>query len=171
MKLVVFTLKDREYAIDVAQVREVIRTTEILPLPDVPFWIEGIINLRGDIIPILSLKRKLGIETETQSPMNRVIIAHRQQRCFGILVDNVTGVVNISKKELNIPDEILSESGTIHAVAKIKDRMIPLLDLYNLLTDHDTQTISQASHQHPIAMGAEESKSLVQEPIEEGSIS
>ena len=74
MKIVVFTLNEREYALDVTQVREVIRITTILPLPDVPSWIEGIINLRGKIIPILSLPRKLNIGTQNQSDLNRVIM-------------------------------------------------------------------------------------------------
>ena len=147
MKIVVFTLNDREYALDVAQVREVIRITTILPLPDVPSWIEGIINLRGEILPILSLPRKLNIGTQNQNDLNRVIIAHRQERCFGILVDSVLGVKTISKKDLCIPDELLRETGTIQAVAKIDHQMIPLLDLYSLLNESETQTLQGASQQ------------------------
>lgn len=145
MKIVVFTLNDREYALDVAQVREVIRITTILPLPDVPSWIEGIINLRGEVIPILSLPRKLNIGTQSHSDLNRVIIAHRQERCFGILVDSVLGVKTITKKELCVPDQLLRETGTIQAVAKIDHQMIPLLDLYSLLNESETQTLQGAS--------------------------
>ncbi len=146
MKLVIFMLNDREYAIDVIQVREVIRVTTILPLPDVPAWIEGIINLRGEVIPLLSLTRKLGLGTQTQCDLNRVIIAHRQERCFGILVDSVLGVKTISKKDISIPDDILRESGTIEAVAKIEERMVPLLDLFSLLSESETQTLQGTSH-------------------------
>lgn len=145
MKLVIFTLCDREYAIDVVQVREVIRTTSIEPLPDVPSYIEGIINLRGDVIPIVSLRRKLGMETSThtQTSMNRVIIAHRQERCFGILVDNVLGVNTFPRKDLSVPDDLLRQSGIVHAVAKMQDRLIPLLDLYRLINPSDALPLPQ----------------------------
>ena len=100
--------------------------------------------------------------------MDRVIIAHRQQRCFGILVDNVVGVVTFSRKELSVPDDLLRQTGTIHAVAKMKDRMIPLLDLYSLLNQNEDLRLPGGSDDTCTTTGSVQPGEVLMETLEQG---
>ncbi len=143
MKLVLFNVSSRNYGADITQVREIIRVNDSVPIPDMPPWVEGIINIRGKVIPVIHLAKKIGLEASTaEGLMNRVIIAHAPGRAFGVAVDSVTSVITLPEKYLSAPDDILKEAGYIAGVAKIGDQLVPIMDLFAMLTDSDAACIT-----------------------------
>lgn len=141
MKLVLFTLAKQTFAIDVRQVREVIRVAEIVPIPDVPPWLEGIIHLRGVMVPLIDLHEKLHIPQRNDGSPDRVIVSHATHCRFGVLVDMVKGVITLQESEVNPPDEVIRHAASVAAVAFYEGQLIPILDLNRLLTIEDTQGI------------------------------
>ena len=144
MKVVTFTVGYREYAVDVEQIREVIRLPEIVPIPDVPYWVEGIMDLRAEVIPVISLRKKLGLEDGDRPTMNRILIAHRPHRPFGLVVDMVTGVIPVSAENLSRIDDLLNPVGYLKTVARIGNRLLPMLDLPSMLSDTEAGQITAA---------------------------
>jgi len=136
MKLVMFNIGRREYGIHVNDVREVLRLTEITPIPDVPVWIEGIINIRDEVVPVISLPRKLGLDCPDGCDRpNRVMIVNFRNRAIGLLVDGVTSVRNFRSRDISESDQLIRTSGIISSVARKGDELLPILDLEKLLND------------------------------------
>lgn len=142
MKLVLFKLAEQTFAMDVRQVREVIRATDVVSIPDVPSWIEGIIRLRGVVVTLLNLHEKLHIQCIADTPPTRVIVSHASHCHFGVLVDDVTGVITLDKSEISPPDEMIRHAACVAAVAYINEQLVPILDLDRLLTIDETKGIS-----------------------------
>ena len=160
MKLVTFRVGQREYAVDIEQVREVIRQPEIVPIPDVPRWVEGIMDLRGEVVPVISLRKKMGLDDGDRPAVNRVLIAHRPGRPFGLMVDMVTGVIPIRAEDLSRVDDLLNQVRYLKAVARIEDRLVPMLDLPAILSDTEAGQITAAgvgatapACDHPLSTG------------------
>jgi purine-binding chemotaxis protein CheW len=144
MKLVIFNVGNHEYGVDVQQVREVIRLPEVIPVPDVPYWIEGIMDLRGEVIPVISLHKKLGLETGAPTDLNRILIAHLPDRPFGLVVDAVTGVIPLEARDLDRADDLVNRAGYLQAVARIGSRLVLLIDLPAVLSDTEAVRIRSA---------------------------
>jgi purine-binding chemotaxis protein CheW len=147
VKLVIFMVGDREYAVDIDQVREVIRLPEVIPIPDVPCWVEGIMDLRGEVIPVVSLRKRMGLEDGDDLTINRVLIAHRPDRPFGLIVDRVTGVIPVPTEDLSRVDDLLDQVRYIRAVARIGTRLLPMLDLPAMLNDSMAPQITAAGEE------------------------
>lgn len=131
-QIIVFRLGEEEYAIESLDVMEIDRMKEIRIsiVPKVPAYIEGIINLRGDIIPVIDLKKKFGINGPDPGRKQRLIIVRASGSMVGLLVDSVSGVENTSNLELLPPtDEMLLDVSYISAIAREDDRMIFILDV------------------------------------------
>jgi len=144
MRLVTFTVGRQEYGVDMDQIREVIRLPEIIPIPDVPVWVEGIMDLRGEVIPVVGLRKKLGLEASDRPALNRVLIAHRSGRSFGLVVDAVTGVTPIQAQDLSRTDALLSQARYLAAVARVGSRLVPMLDLCAMVSDTEAGQITAA---------------------------
>jgi purine-binding chemotaxis protein CheW len=95
MKVVIFTVKGKEYGIDIAGVRQVIRMREIVPVPDAAAFVEGVICLRTKVVPVVSLCKKLGLKDEAPARGGRIIVTQVEGHTIGVVVDMVTDVVTI----------------------------------------------------------------------------
>ncbi|MCG8701474.1 MAG: chemotaxis protein CheW [Bacteroidales bacterium] len=142
MKLVLFTLAEQTFGMDVRQVREVIRAANVVPIPDVPPWIEGIIHLRGVVLTLVNLHEKLHIPRIEEVISGRVIVSHATHCRFGVLVDDVTGVITLDESNISPPDDVIRQAASVSAVAFIDGQLIPILDLERLLTPDDTKGIA-----------------------------
>lgn len=130
-----FFLGNEEYALDIAGVSEIIKIREITDIPRAPEFILGIISLRGIIIPVFDLKKRLKLGAGEPTPASRIIVCQRGERAAGLLVDSITQVVRISDGAIEPPPSVLSglDRELIEGVGRIQGRMLILLDLANVL--------------------------------------
>jgi len=130
-----FNLGKEQYALDITFVREIIKPREITDIPRVPEFILGVVSLRGVIVPIYDLCRRLNlgqVETDTRS---RIVVCEQGDRVAGLLVDNITQVVRFSTGEIEPPPAILSglDRELVEGVGRVQGKMIILLDLPSVL--------------------------------------
>ena len=133
--LATFVLDREEYGVNVRQVQEIRRVSEITAVPRAPEFVRGVINLRGRILPVLDLKRKLGLGEVTIDRAARIVVVHVQDRVLGLLVDGASQVLKVPVSRIEPPpDEVVERGGDyIRGVAKLEDRLIILIDLERVL--------------------------------------
>ena len=133
--LATFFLDREEYGVDVRQVQEIRRVSEITGVPRAPDFIRGVINLRGRILPVLDLKRKLGLGEVETGRATRIVVVRVGERLLGLLVDGASQVLKVAVSRIEPPPEEVVEKGGdyIRGVAKLDDRLIILVDLGRLL--------------------------------------
>lgn len=139
--LVTFRLGSGEYAIDIMQAKEIIKMEKITLIPNAPDFVEGVINLRGNIIPIIDLKKRFNLE-ETEGDKNTgIIIVKIEDVDMGIIIDSISKVVSISNSDIQPPPPMLSGIGQkyIKGVGKLEDKLLVVLDLEKLFTTDEEE--------------------------------
>jgi purine-binding chemotaxis protein CheW len=135
--LATFFLSGEEYGVDVRMVQEIIRVTDITQVPRAPAFIKGVINLRGRIIPVIDLKRKLGLGDVEVTRQARIVVVKLRDRLIGLLVDGASQVLKVPVSTIEAaPEEVLEHDAAAHSirgVAKLDKRLIILMDLLKLL--------------------------------------
>lgn len=132
MKAVIFSVADKVYGIDIAQVCEVLRMRKITPIPDTLSCIEGVICLRGKPIPLINLRKKFGLPDQTMAS-SRILIATIHERTAGFLVDSVQSVENLSEEDITPPDDLLQGAHYLLGTIKRGGQVLLLADLSKLL--------------------------------------
>ncbi len=135
LKIIVFQLKEKEYAIPVEQVRSIEKVQHITRVPGVSSYIKGVINLRGLVTPIVDLRNRFGLEESDYSDHTRIIIAVIGDVEVGLVVDAANDVLDISRDVIEPPPEIVGgkETEYINGVVKIEKRLLILLDLEKVM--------------------------------------
>ncbi len=132
-----FNLNNTEYTLPIIKVREIINIPEITRMPQSLPYIEGVANLRGSIIPVVNIKKLVNLDDDGR-PGSKVIIVASGSISFGIVVDGITGVINIEDSAIEPSDRILNNNaGQVKGVAKLKDRLVVLLDTMKLIPCDD----------------------------------
>jgi purine-binding chemotaxis protein CheW len=133
--LATFFLDREEYGVEVKLVQEIRRVTEITQVPRAPEFIRGVINLRGRIIPVIDLKKKLALGELQNSKAARIVVVKIQDRLIGMLVDGASQVLKVPVSSVEPPpDEVVEKGGDyIRGVAKLEKRLIILVDLQRVL--------------------------------------
>jgi len=134
--LATFFLAGEEYGVDVRLVQEIIRVSEITQVPRSPGFVKGVINLRGRIVPVVDLQRKLGLgEVDERARPSRIVVAKLRDRLVGLLVDGASQVLKVPVATIEgAPEEVVSiDSNYIRGVAKLEKRLIILMDLDKVL--------------------------------------
>ena len=134
------TKKKENYAVPIEQVREIRNFTEITNVPKAKEFVQGIMNLRGLIIPVIDIKKRLGFgEVDVLNPQNyRIIIADVRDSIYGLIVDKVENVLQISPEEIEpIPSDSFESYHYIKGIAKTQGRLLVLLDIIALLEDSE----------------------------------
>ncbi|WP_017942254.1 MULTISPECIES: chemotaxis protein CheW [unclassified Thioalkalivibrio] len=136
---VTFSLADETYAIDVLQVQEVLKVTEIAPVPGVPDYILGIINLRGNVVTVIDARRRMGLEDRESDEASRIVIIDVDNQNVGILVDSVSEVVRISPDSVEPAPEVGNDDSSrfIQGVTSTEEGLTILVDLNKLLSDEE----------------------------------
>ena len=136
-QLVVFDLASESYGVDIGAVREIIRLQEITQVPRTPEFVEGVINLRGKVIPVIDLRRRFGLLIGEENKDNRIVVVDIGGQDIGVIVDAVTEVLRISSELVEPPSSVIttSESEYLLGIAKLDGRMIILLDLQEVLSE------------------------------------
>jgi purine-binding chemotaxis protein CheW len=134
--LVTFYLASEEYGVDVRAVQEIIRITEITLVPRAPEFIKGVINLRGRIIPVVDLKRKLNLGVVEDTRQARIVVVKLADRLIGLLVDGASQVLRVPVSSIEAaPDEVVEVNAHyLRGVAKLEARLVILLDLEAVLS-------------------------------------
>jgi purine-binding chemotaxis protein CheW len=127
---------DEEYGLEILRVKEVIRIREITRLPKAPRFVKGIINLRGDVIPIIDLRDRFGLEHKEYTVMTRVIVVDVEGKLVGMVVDAASQVVRIPSDQIEPPPPIVGgiSAEYIKGVGKLDDRLVILLNIDRILT-------------------------------------
>ncbi|WP_031484117.1 chemotaxis protein CheW [Maridesulfovibrio frigidus] len=145
IQLVTFSIAEEEFGVDILAVQEIIRTMEITKVPRAPVFVEGVINLRGKVIPIVDLRSKFGLETRAHDQHTRIIVIEITDMIIGFVVDSVSEVLRIPANTIEPPPPVVSglESEYISGVGKLEDRLLILLDLNRLLSDDEQELLAQ----------------------------
>lgn len=135
-QLVVFDLAAGLYGLDIGYVREIIRVQNVTKVPGTPFFVEGVINLRGKIVPVIDLRKKLNLDVVEQTAESRIVVVDVVNGQVGVIVDAVTEVLRIPVSSIESSTFIVAANGSNHmnGIAKIGDKMIVLLDLSAMLS-------------------------------------
>jgi purine-binding chemotaxis protein CheW len=132
IQLVTFLLGEEEYGVNVLNVREIIRLPEITRVPNTPHYVEGVINLRGKVIPVMSMRKRFGLELQDFDSRTRVIVMEFADELMGFLVDAVSEVIRISPDEIQPPPAAVSsgvDQDCMAGVINQAERLIILLEL------------------------------------------
>jgi purine-binding chemotaxis protein CheW len=136
--MVVFELDGREFALPLREVAEILRMVAITPMPEVPRWVVGVINLRGRVIPVIDLRRRLGIEPAEPGLNTPILVVEQGARKLGLIADAVRDVLALPDEALEAPDGADDDTGhddVVSAIARIGERLVVVLDLDRVTAD------------------------------------
>jgi len=148
-----FILADEEYGVDILRVQEIKGWDEVTPIPNTPDYINGVINLRGTIIPIIDLRRRFNLRELEYGPTTVMIIlkvqSQEHERIMGVVVDAVSEVYNINTDELQPPPEFggVINIEFIRGLASVGKKMVIVLDIDHLLNTREVQLLSAVTEQ------------------------
>jgi len=144
LQLVSFTVGEELFAVDILSVQEINRMLELTKVPQSPEGIEGVINLRGRIIPVLDLRVQFGISASSQDEHTRIIVVEVQGNTIGFIVDSVHEVLRISRSVIEPPPQMGTsiDSSYVSGVAKLDEDLLILLDLEHLLSPEALSKLS-----------------------------
>lgn len=145
-KYVIFKIKDEEYGVDIMKVKEVSEFKKSTSIPNSPSFVDGIINLRGDITPIISLKKKFNIPVEKgYDDSSRIIVVNMNDKLVGFAVDEASQVISIDDSNIDPPPEIVAglDRKYINGIGKLQDRIVIILDLERVLSENEQTEISE----------------------------
>ncbi|MDD4733005.1 MAG: chemotaxis protein CheW [Desulfovibrio sp.] len=145
IQLVTFRIGEEEFGVDILAVQEIIRTMAITKVPKAPNFVEGVINLRGKVIPIVDLRRRFGMEDRAGDKHNRIIVIETGNIIVGFMVDSVSEVLRIPASTIEAPPAVVSglESDYIDGVGKLDDRLLIMLDLDRLLSGQEKEALNK----------------------------
>jgi purine-binding chemotaxis protein CheW len=137
-QLVVFSLLNENYGIDIYKVQEIIQYREITYVPKAPPFVKGVINLRGKIIPVIDLKERFGLAEKEVTNDTRIIVVEIASQTVGLIVDSVTEVLRISTSNIEPPPPVTTiEVDFIEGVGKLDERLIIILDIDRILSKEE----------------------------------
>lgn len=139
LQWVTFQLEDETYGINVMQVREVLRYSEIAPVPGAPDYVLGIINLRGNVVTVIDTRARFGLMPGETSDNTRIVIIEAEKQVIGILVDSVAEVVYLRSSEIDSTPSVGTEESAkfIQGVSNRDGQLLILVDLNKLLSDEE----------------------------------
>ncbi len=141
---VTFRLEDETYGVNVMQVQEVLRYTEIAPVPGAPSYVLGIINLRGNVVTVIDTRQRFGLQVSDVTDNTRIVIIEVDKQVLGILVDAVSEVVYLNQSEIeSAPNVGTDESAKfIQGVCHKDDRLLILVELDKMMTEEEWSDIA-----------------------------
>jgi purine-binding chemotaxis protein CheW len=142
---VTFKLENEVYGINVMQVQEVLRYSEIAPVPGAPNYVLGIINLRGNVVTVIDTRSRFGLETCEVTDNTRVVVIESEKQVIGILVDSVAEVVYLKASEIDDAPNVGNEESAqfIQGVSNRDGELLILVDLDKLLSDDEWDELKQ----------------------------
>ncbi|EDQ00668.1 Purine-binding chemotaxis protein CheW [Shewanella benthica] len=145
LQWVTFRLDNETYGINVMQVQEVLRYTNIAPVPGAPHYVLGIINLRGNVVTVIDTRSRFGLAASDIDDSTRIVIIEAEKQVIGILVDSVAEVVYLRGSEIDSAPNVGTEESAkfIQGVSNRENELLILVDLDKLLSDEEWMDVSQ----------------------------
>jgi len=142
IQLVSFMIDDVEYAVDILVVHEILRMPEITRLPNCPDFIMGVINLRGNVIPVVDVRTRFGFEVAGATDLSRIIVVETGEKLVGLFVDSVHQVVRITENSIDSASEMIDGISDIFisGIGRYRNRLIIILNLDNILFQDEELT-------------------------------
>jgi purine-binding chemotaxis protein CheW len=143
VQLVTFKLGNEEFALDILKVQEINRVVEITKVPKAPDFVEGVINLRGRVIPIVDIRKKFHLKIKEATKETRIIVVNIINKTIGLIVDSVSEVLRINSSTIQPPPPLIAglDSDYIKGVGKLDERLIILLDIDKIFTTGEHKLI------------------------------
>ncbi len=150
IQLACFRIGPELYALDIMRIKEIIRPQKLTPVPKAPSFIEGVINLRGAVIPVADLRKRFDQPINAETRKNRIVICSLVGKIIGLLVDEVTEVKRYGRKEIAPAPEFIKgpEADYFLGVARRDEELIMLIDLEKVLSTDEKIELQQLSHQN-----------------------
>lgn len=144
LQWVTFKLQEETYGINVMQVQEVLRYTDIAPVPGAPMYVLGIINLRGNVVTVIDTRARFGLPPSDVTENSRIVIIEADKQVIGILVDSVAEVVYLRASEIDTAPNVGTDESAkfIQGVSNRDGELLILVDLNKLLTDEEWEEIT-----------------------------
>lgn len=148
LQLVVFNVGKELYGIGIDSIQEIVRVPDITEVPDAPYFLEGVINLRGRIVPVVDLRKRLRLKGTERTKTTRVLVTDTESssgssNMIGLLVDSVSEVLKVQPDSIEGPPEMISAIGIeyITGVAKMEGKLIILLDIKKILSVEEMRKV------------------------------
>ncbi len=144
IQLVTFKLAEEEFGVDILKVQEIIRMMPITKVPNAPEFVEGVINLRGKVIPVIDMRKRFGMAVTSHDNETRIEVMDLQGQIVGFVVDAVREVLRIKESTIEPPPAVVAGIGSeyMRGVGKLEDRLLILLDLDKLLTESEMEDLA-----------------------------
>jgi len=145
-QLVVFTLADEYYGVDIGRVNGIERMHEITKVPRTADYVEGLINLRGKVIPVVDLRKVFYLPASEETKETRIVVVDIASQFIGYMVDAVTEVLSINADSVEPPPSVITCAGCsdyLPGIAKLENRMVMLLDLDKVLSHEQTVELEE----------------------------
>ena len=138
VQIVAFKLEDEEFAVDIHQVHEVLKLVPVTPLPQAAHFIEGVINLRGEVIPVIDLRKRFELPAQERNNQTRIIIVEIEEHNVGLIVDFVTEVLRLPAEAIQPPPARVAgaRNELISGIGRLEGRLLIILNLAKILTMH-----------------------------------
>ncbi len=143
-QLVVFTLDERNYALHLSAVERVIRAVDVTPLPKAPAVVFGVMNVQGQLVPVVDIRKRFRLPERDMRLSDRLIIAHTSKRAVALIVDSVSGMLEISEERIVAAKRILPTIEYVEGVVKLDDGLILIHDLDQFLSLDEEQALDEA---------------------------
>jgi purine-binding chemotaxis protein CheW len=147
LQVVGFRIGNETFGVRIASVREIVRVPEITAVPSAPDTVEGVINLRGKIIPVMDLRKRFGHVDIQTDKKNRILVVELNNKLVGLIVNAASEVLKIPPSEIEAPGSVFAEgeSSYVTGVGKLKGRLIILLDVSKLLHTQEVKKLEEAA--------------------------
>lgn len=171
IQLVVFSLEDESFGVDINSVREIVRVGSVTPIPDSPNFIKGVANIRGEIIIVIDLKERFFLPVKKPIESKHIVITGQEGNLYGILVDEVTEVLRIPRTGIKATPHLITKIDRtyISGVLILENRLIMLLDLKKVLSEEDLNKLARITLHHkeaqPEELTSEPVNQLASEPV------
>ncbi|WP_028575893.1 chemotaxis protein CheW [Desulfonatronovibrio hydrogenovorans] len=145
LQLVTFKVGEEEFGIEIFSVKEIIRMLDITKVPRAPDFVEGVVNLRGRVIPIIDLRRRFGLEPAERDKNTRIVVIEMEGMSVGFVVDAVSEVLRIPADTVEPPPPVVAgiDAEYISGVGKLESRLLIMLDLDKLLAADEKSVLKQ----------------------------
>lgn len=145
LQQVVFKLDKEEYGLDIMRVNGIEKYQEVVKIPNSPEYVDGIINLRGEVLPVFSLRKKFRLDAKEYDDKTKIIVAYTNNMKIGFVVDMVIEILNIDEDDVEATPKILTgiDRKYIKSVAKVDERMIILLDIELIVSDEEKISLGE----------------------------
>lgn len=145
-QMVVFRLAEEQFGVRINQVQEITKLSKITKVPRAPRYVEGVVNLRGDVIPVLDLRKRFELESKEYNQFTRIIVSDLNKKKVGIIVDEVLEVLRVSRRYMEGAPEICQDQNIqrfLEGIANLSERMIMMLNLENILQANEWQKLAE----------------------------